>query len=159
MVRHFHFDAGHRTRPGGAPLQPRMKAQHDSAGRSAPLRASLPVSERRSLGQTALALLSAQGITWTTTFIGILLVPRLLGASEGLSEKAGAVLYVRDALILERCAAFLQEDGGLSRVGALKQEGRRLPLHALLAEARAVGSTVALAETIASAKQGPPCRR
>jgi non-specific serine/threonine protein kinase len=81
---------------------------------------------------------------------------RLLGAAEGLSEKAGAVLYVRDALILERCAAFLQEDGGLSRVGTLKQEGRRLPLDALLAEARAVGSTVALAGTIASAKQGPP---
>ncbi len=37
---------------------------------------------RRSLGNTALALLSAQGITWTTTFIGILLIPRLLGDSN-----------------------------------------------------------------------------
>lgn len=36
----------------------------------------------RSFGRTALALLSAQGITWTTTLLGILLVPRLLGDSS-----------------------------------------------------------------------------
>lgn len=37
---------------------------------------------QRSMGHTARALLSAQGITWTTTYIGIQFIPRLLGASN-----------------------------------------------------------------------------
>lgn len=63
-----------------------MKAQHNAMTHPAPRRDSprirLGGAAGRSFGQTALALLSAQGITWTTTLFGILLIPRLLGDSS-----------------------------------------------------------------------------